>query len=67
MQRCNASVVVCRQSLQSDVQPPLEVLLCARAANAQQAHANVTHNYVSVKLTSLYCGLRPILVYPNPQ
>ena len=26
------------------------------------------HNlYVSVKLTSLYCGLRIILVYPNPQ
>ena len=26
------------------------------------------HNlYVSVKLTSLYCGLRLILVYPNPQ
>ena len=25
------------------------------------------HNlYVSVKLTSLYCGLRFILVYPNP-
>ena len=23
--------------------------------------------YVSVKLTSLYCGLRIILVYPNPQ
>ena len=23
--------------------------------------------YVSVKLTSLYCGLRLILVYPNPQ
>ena len=22
--------------------------------------------YVSVKLTSLYCGLRIILVYPNP-
>ena len=22
--------------------------------------------YVSVKLTSLYCGLRLILVYPNP-
>ena len=28
----------------------------------------VPHNlYVSVKLTSLYCGLRIILVYPNPQ
>ena len=28
----------------------------------------ITHNlYVSVKLTSLYCGLRLILVYPNPQ
>ena len=27
----------------------------------------IPHNlYVSVKLTSLYCGLRPILVYPNP-
>ena len=26
------------------------------------------HNlYVSVKLTSLYCGLRIILVYPDPQ
>ena len=26
------------------------------------------HNlYVSFKLTSLYCGLRIILVYPNPQ
>ena len=26
------------------------------------------HNlYVSVKLTSQYCGLRIILVYPNPQ
>ena len=26
------------------------------------------HNQcVSVKLTSLYCGLRLILVYPNPQ
>ena len=23
--------------------------------------------YVSVKLTSLYCGLSLILVYPNPQ
>ena len=23
--------------------------------------------YVSVKLTSLYCGLRLILVFPNPQ
>ena len=23
--------------------------------------------YVSVKLTSLYCGLRIILAYPNPQ
>ena len=23
--------------------------------------------YVSFKLTSLYCGLRIILVYPNPQ
>ena len=28
----------------------------------------IPHNlYVSVKLTSLYCGLRIILVYPNPQ
>ena len=28
----------------------------------------ITHNlYVSVKLTSLYRGLRLILVYPNPQ
>ena len=28
----------------------------------------IHHNlYVSVKLTSLYCGLRLILVYPNPQ
>ena len=28
----------------------------------------IPHNlYVSVKLTSLYCGLRLILVYPNPQ
>ena len=27
----------------------------------------IPHNlYVSVKLTSLYCGLRIILVYPNP-
>ena len=27
----------------------------------------IPHNlYVSVKLTSLYCGLRSILVYPNP-
>ena len=26
------------------------------------------HNiYVSVKLASIYCGLRIILVYPNPQ
>ena len=25
------------------------------------------NQYVSVKLTSLYCGLRLILVYPNPQ
>ena len=28
----------------------------------------IPHNlYVSVKLTSLYCGLRLILVYPNLQ
>ena len=28
----------------------------------------IPHNlYVSVKLTSPYCGLRLILVYPNPQ
>ena len=28
----------------------------------------IPHNlYVSVKLTSLYCGLRIILVYPHPQ
>ena len=28
----------------------------------------IPHNlFVSVKLTSLYCGLRLILVYPNPQ
>ena len=28
----------------------------------------IPHNlYLSVKLTSLYCGLRLILVYPNPQ
>ena len=28
----------------------------------------IPHNlYVSVKLTSLYCGLRIILVYPNPK
>ena len=28
----------------------------------------ISHNlHVSVKLTSLYCGLRLILVYPNPQ
>ena len=28
----------------------------------------IPHNlYVSVKLTSLYCGSRIILVYPNPQ
>ena len=28
----------------------------------------IPHNlFVSVKLTSLYCGLRFILVYPNPQ
>ena len=28
----------------------------------------IPHNlYVSVKLTSLYCGSRLILVYPNPQ
>ena len=28
----------------------------------------IPHNlYVSVKLTSLYCGLWLILVYPNPQ
>ena len=28
----------------------------------------IPHNlYVGVKLTSLYCGLRLILVYPNPQ
>ena len=28
----------------------------------------IPHNlYVSVKLTSLYSGLRLILVYPNPQ
>ena len=28
----------------------------------------IPHNlYVSVKLTSLYCGLRIIVVYPNPQ
>ena len=27
----------------------------------------IPHNlYVSLKLTSLYCGLRLILVYPNP-
>ena len=28
----------------------------------------IPHNlYVSVKFNSLYCGLRLILVYPNPQ
>ena len=28
----------------------------------------IPHNlHVSVKLTSLYCGLRIILVYPDPQ
>ena len=28
----------------------------------------IPHNlYMSVKLTSLYCGLKLILVYPNPQ
>ena len=28
----------------------------------------IAHNvYVSFYLTSLYCGLRIILVYPNPQ
>ena len=28
----------------------------------------IPHNlYVSIKLASLYCGLRLILVYPNPQ
>ena len=28
----------------------------------------IPHNlYLSVKMTSLYCGLRIILVYPNPQ
>ena len=28
----------------------------------------IPHNlFVSFKLTSLYCGLRLILVYPNPQ
>ena len=28
----------------------------------------ITHNlYVRVKLTSLHCGSRLILVYPNPQ
>ena len=28
----------------------------------------IPHNqYVSVKLTFIYCGLRLILVYPNPQ
>ena len=28
----------------------------------------IPHNlFVSVKLTSIYCGLRIILVYPNPQ
>ena len=28
----------------------------------------IPHNLqVSVRLTSLYCGLRIILVYPNPQ
>ena len=28
----------------------------------------ISHNlYVSVKLTSLYCGLRIILDYPDPQ
>ena len=28
----------------------------------------ISHNlYVSVKLISLYCGLRLIMVYPNPQ
>ena len=28
----------------------------------------IPHNlHVSFKLTSLYCGLRIILVYPNPQ
>ena len=28
----------------------------------------IPHNlHVSVKLKSLYCGLRIILVYPNPQ
>ena len=33
-----------------------------------QTIQTIPHNiYVSVKLTSLYCGLRNILVYPNPQ
>ena len=33
-----------------------------------KAIQTIPHNlYVSVKLTSLYCGLRIILVYPNPQ
>ena len=33
-----------------------------------KAIQTIPHNlYVSDKLTSLYCGLRHILVYPNPQ
>ena len=33
-----------------------------------KTNQTIPHNlFVSVKLTSLYCGLRLILVYPNPQ
>ena len=33
-----------------------------------KAIQTIPHNlYLSVKLTSLYCGLRLILDYPNPQ
>ena len=33
-----------------------------------KAIQTIPHNlYVSVKLTSLYCGLRLLLVSPNPQ
>ena len=35
---------------------------------SNQTIQTIPHNlYVSVKLTFLYCGLRLILVYPNPQ
>ena len=40
---------------------------CAQILSTMRALLYAHNLYVSVKLTSLYCGLRLILVYPNPQ